>query len=215
MLAQRRRNSVGVSLVARDHGVSHCARESGTNLGDSGDVCGLSRSGGTTRGSGTAPRGRMGVPTAPPGVPGYIGIGRAYGSCGMPLGEGTYRPSRSYCAEAEPSTATKAARVAATSAITTFGVMLSALTRQVQILVNGHPQQMNKGNQSGKTRELGGGPSHKLQRAAAACCGASIRNWHYADQAVDGRMTSAFGGKADVDRLPMSRQLLTQPRHSA
>ena len=55
MLAQRRRNSVGVSLVARDQGVPHCARVSGTNLGYSGDVCGISRgSGGTTRGSGMA-----------------------------------------------------------------------------------------------------------------------------------------------------------------
>ncbi len=49
---------------------------------------------------GVADRGRDGVPIAPPGVPGYIGMLRAFGSSGTPFGDGTYRPSRSYWAKA-------------------------------------------------------------------------------------------------------------------
>ena len=51
-----------------------------------------------TAGGGYKLRGKLGVPIAPPGVPEYPGIGRAYGSDGTPPGEGTYLPSLSYSA---------------------------------------------------------------------------------------------------------------------
>ena len=71
-------------FAARTFGGASFARGSGRKSSRRGSRCG--KGGTITAGGG---RGKDGVPMASPGVPLYMGIGRAVGSAGIPFGDGT------------------------------------------------------------------------------------------------------------------------------
>lgn len=83
-------NSTRVSPISADQSWLHCTGLSRI-IGRDDPTTGSGGRGTTTAGGGVGAggRGQIGVPIAWPGVPEWSGTGRACGSAGTPMGDGT------------------------------------------------------------------------------------------------------------------------------